>query len=169
MLLHHFFALACPADLGASMVRWRVAWLPGGRPVPADRLHLTLIFTGRLDEARLSAAQALAAGLEVPRFWLQLDQLELWRGGLVVLTPGQPPAPLLRLAERLATGLASLGIAAPPQPFRPHLTLCRRYQGELPPAPRWSWPVTEFLLCASHREPDGTLYYRTLGRWPLAA
>jgi 2'-5' RNA ligase len=167
MLLHHFFALACPADLGDSIVRWRTAWLPSGRPVPVDKLHLTLVFTGRLDEARLTAAQALAAGLEAPSFTLRLDRLQAWRGGgLVVLTPSQPPAALLQLARLLVEGLEPLGIAPDPRPLSPHLTLCRRFAGELPPAPAWEWTVADFLLCASHREHGGTIY-RTLGRWPL--
>ena len=62
--LRLFFALPCPPPLAATICAWREREAPGGRPVDAANLHLTLAFLGDVAVSRLAALEAVAQGLK---------------------------------------------------------------------------------------------------------
>jgi 2'-5' RNA ligase len=170
-----FFALMPEAETLAALQHAVRALppLPGGRPVAADRLHLTLLFLGMTPGACLPGIQAAAGRVRAAPFTLELERLGYWRhAGVLWLAPASCP-PLIALH----TGLrAEVALACPElipelilkaREFRPHVTLMRglRRPPRVPHALEVPlvWPVTGFALVAS-----ADTGYRVLGRWPLA-
>jgi 2'-5' RNA ligase len=104
--------------------------LPGVRWVDPANLHLTLVFLGELDDARLAAAtEAAGAAASVKPFTLEVAGLGSF---------GPPHAPrvvwaglrgnlprLNQLYEALAAALEARGFPRETRPFAPHLTLAR--------------------------------------------
>ncbi|MBF0673948.1 RNA 2',3'-cyclic phosphodiesterase [Pseudomonas sp.] len=165
--LRLFFALPCPPQLAAQIATWRESLGIEGQPVmPAD-LHVTLAFLGQQPLDKLPLLERMAAGLQIARFHLQLDQLQQWHSGLLVLTPSQPPEALLHLQRELQRHLLAAGLPVDARPFRPHLTLLRRGHTSVVPAePCFAWTAEEWGLLAS--EPRSvSSRYRLLQAWPL--
>jgi 2'-5' RNA ligase len=172
--LRLFFALW--PDPAAAAALWRAAQALrkhcGGRSVPRDNLHLTLVFLGAVGPERaavLAPPAAAAAGAAAP-FELSLDRAGCWhRQGLVWAGTGAAPAALSLLAARLGEALRGSGFAIERRRFKPHVTLLRDVAR--PPAPAAfapvAWTAREFVLAASETGPRGPRY-RAIGRWPLA-
>ena len=79
-----------------------------------------------------------------------LTRAEMWPRGLAVLRPGEPPAALTRLHERLAQALRALDLPVEARDFRPHVTLARRAAASTAPAtPPHIWRVSSYLLVDS--------------------
>ncbi len=146
----------------------------GGRPVPADNLHVTLAFLGSVPERRLpelaeiarraaSAAQAPGESADFPRAPLELafDHLEHWRAAqLLCAAPAEPSRPAAALAGRLQALLAQSGFAPDLKPFRPHVTVVRKVarpgaSGRMQPV---VWRFTELALIESRTLPAGARY-----------
>lgn len=123
-----------------------------------ENLHLTLAFIGetdRLEDARQAVAEAARSGplsLEVGgplgRFG------DLWWAGV------QGGEPLAALAAAVQTALRDRGFPIERRPWRPHVTLVRRWRG---PAPRTAvapaaMTATRVSLMRSDRV-DGRLTY----------
>jgi 2'-5' RNA ligase len=129
-----FLALWPPAGalpaLQAHRAGWR--WPAHARPIPAERLHITLHFIGPVPSPRVDE---LKAALAVPfqPFELVLPTAELWRGGLAVLCADAIAPPLASLHARLGARLAALGLPVEQRPLRVHITLARDAQGAQPP------------------------------------
>jgi 2'-5' RNA ligase len=133
--------------------RDRIDWRRGAAPVADARLHLTLHFLGDVDAAAVPGLRA-ALWVPVPRFELVLDQAAVWPGGLAVLQPSQPPAPLAALHAALAAALLAAGLPVESRRFRPHVTLAQRAAGAEPTAPApLRWPVDGYVLVHSQRAP----------------
>ena len=160
---------------------------PEVRCVAARPFHITLAFLGDVAHSDLNAVCKIAdatAGRFVP-FDLQLESVGafpnpakarvIWAGlGALGLDT------LVSLQADLYQGLATIGQATDPLPFRPHVTLGRlkprkgaeidmtaplsRYKG-------WNTPtfkVTEIVTFGSTLAPEGA-NYSTLGRARLSA
>jgi 2'-5' RNA ligase len=139
----------------------------GGRPVPADNLHVTLAFLGLVPDRRrgelaeIARAVGSSAGLPGTRLELAFDHLEHWRAAqLLCALPAEPPAPLAALGRRLQERLAASGFAPDLKPFRPHVTVVRKVSrpgriGEMHPL---AWSFTELALVESRTRPEGALY-----------
>jgi 2'-5' RNA ligase len=165
--LRLFFALPCPPTLATAMAAWRDTLPPGGKPVAAENLHLTLAFLGNQPRGKLEDLKSLASSVRVSPFALCLDQLMRWHNGLLHLTTSQPPAALLELERQLRGMLLGAGYELEARAFHPHLTLARHYPHH-PSAtpPTFDWPADSFALFVSENTAKGSRY-RVLGQWPL--
>jgi len=143
----------------------------GGRAVPSDKIHLTLVFLGNVPRLRLGELEALAATVKAPSFALAVDRLEYWRRNRILWAGvGECPEALRALVAALEQGLLAAGFQCDGRPYVPHVTLlrnARRGPAELriPPV---AWPVADFALVESVRAERSTLY-EVLRRWPLAS
>ncbi|MER2298873.1 MAG: RNA 2',3'-cyclic phosphodiesterase [Pseudomonas sp.] len=160
-----FFALPVSDAQRRALSQWRrELGLRGGKPVPSENFHLTLLFLGDVAAAQVPAVCAAVDNLVRPDapVRLLLNALNTWqRANLLVLEPEQAPAALRKLVYGLQQALLPLGFAAQARDYRPHLTLAREYRGQVPEAAQ----APEFHLIARHF----TLFESRKGRyWPLA-
>ncbi len=102
-------------------------WLPLGRHVAPDNLHLTLAFLGEQPDGVIAEADAALQGLRLPAFELSLCGVDVFGGpapGLVFL--GVAPNPALGALHRKVMGaLRGAGLGLGRVRFRPHVTLAR--------------------------------------------
>lgn len=171
-----FFALWPDQAMREAMAQAtrKAARASGGRPVPADNLHVTLAFLGSVPERRLpglveiarEAADALrsvsaGAGSSGVALELTFEHIEHWRAAqLLCALPAEPPAPIAALARRLQDRLAEQGFAPDLKPFRPHVTLVRKVSR---PGPITSmhpvlWRFPAIALIESRTRAEGALY-----------
>ncbi|AUY32599.1 RNA 2',3'-cyclic phosphodiesterase [Pseudomonas sp. PONIH3] len=160
-----FFALSLGEEQRRGISQWRRGLgLRGGKPVPSENFHVTLLFLGDVDAAQVPAVCAVVDALRLPeaKLRLVLDQLQVWpRASALVLAPAQAPLALRQLVYDLQQALLPLGIEPSVREYRPHLTLSRDFREPLPEAGE----APTFHLVARHF----TLYESRKGRyWPLA-
>jgi 2'-5' RNA ligase len=161
-----FIALWPPPNL-AKALHARYAAGRGNspaRPIPPQRIHLTLHFLGQVPG---SERDALRRVLQVacPAFELCIGRIEGWGHGLVVARPEQVPQQLTQLHQAMAEQLHGLGLRTEARAFRPHLTLARKHLGPWPAAgvqladatllEPLSWRVQGHVLVRSRTGPDG--------------
>ncbi len=142
-----------------------------GRLIPADNLHITLVFLGTLDNMRRQCAEQVAASIRGERFTLVLDQIGYWsRPRILWAGASRIPDALLGLAGELQAGLTSCGITPEDRPYQAHVTLMRKVNKHpallVAPDPI-AWDVERFWLVESVSGNNGVLY-RPLVSWPLA-
>jgi 2'-5' RNA ligase len=164
--LRLFFALPCPPPLATAICAWREREAPGGRPVDAANLHLTLAFLGAQPASCLAPLLTLAAQVPGECCELRLDRLGRWRGGVLHLAPSRVPQALDELQRQLYARLSSAGFELEPRAFRPHLTLARHYPQPPTGTQTFDWPLRHFALFCSQNDGRGSAY-RLLGQWPL--
>lgn len=103
-------------------------WLPVGRQVVAENLHLTLAFLGEQPDPVIGEVDEALAALVVPAFDLQLAGLDVFGGrspDLVFLGVAANPA-LRHLQRKIMTALREgPGLDLARVRFRPHVTLAR--------------------------------------------
>ncbi len=138
-----------------------------GRPVPIEKVHLTLAFLGEITVDEAVEAVEAAEALRARRFALALDRVGSFRQARVAWagTTATPKA-LESLQSSLAAELRARGIGIEDRPFVPHVTLARRIARAVTPAPMApiEWNAEELTLAQSE---IGTGRYRVLERWPL--
>ncbi|WP_438446615.1 RNA 2',3'-cyclic phosphodiesterase [Gorillibacterium sp. sgz5001074] len=136
-----FTAVPLPAEIKKSLAEWtraHKALYPFQKWAHTEDLHITLYFMGDTEEERLPRIMASleeAVSLHVP-FKLRLSGLG---------TFGPPAAPsilwtglegdrdrLVSLQRDVLQALVRVGYSKEDKPFRPHITLARRYQGDRP-------------------------------------
>ena len=164
-----FFALWPGAEEARSLgtLALALAAESGGRPVPAEKIHLTVAFLGAVaDEAR-PAALAAASALRASAFALELDHVGAFRRAGVAWAGASSPSPrLIRLQALLAERLRAAGFALDDRPFAPHVTLARRTMRAVARraiAPV-AWTATRFTLVRSE---TGTGRYVVEREWAL--
>ena len=172
-----FIALPLSAEERTAVDGWRAGLDLPGRPVPPDKLHVTLRFVGKADP---SGRDRIAA---------ELDRADLggpfsFRVGGVGGFPKVRKATVAwaalendgggaaRLAEAVEEAVAAAGFGAEERPFRGHLTLARirppgdlRRAASLPPA-RIRVRAAEVVLYRS-RTGSGPAVYEPLERFLL--
>ena len=163
-----FFALWPPPAAARALADWakEVARVAGGKPVAAEKIHLTLAFLGDADPGKAIAAakevrfEAFDLPIEVSEYW-QRNQI-LWAG------PQRIPAPLDRLVEALQFELYRTDFILERRPFAAHVTLLRkaRTPPTLPDLPPVQWPANEFVLVQSRSSSEGS-YYASLKSFEL--
>lgn len=169
----YFFALWPSASAAGALAKARDAAARncGGRAMPTDSLHCTLVFLGEQDEAALSRTMAVADGLYSPAFDLCFDRLEYWPHNRIVWAGASaaPPA-LMQIAARLHSGLVSAGLGPFSGMTMPHITLLRnaRTPAALPPLAAAAWRCGEFVLARSAKKEASSSRYEVIARWPLA-
>ncbi len=130
-----FFAAPLPATAAhdaAEAAGRLIPSLPGRwRPLPPDRLHLTLRFLGDVPAETLPALEELLA-----RVCSSAGPAEVTLAGTLLLpaprrphvlafSVSDPTDTLRRLADALEGGLRPLGLAGEDRPFLAHLTVAR--------------------------------------------
>ncbi len=162
-----FLALPPPPELAARMTGLQQE-LGLARPVPADRLHLTLLLMpdyAHVPDGLAEAVAEEAARVRMPPFRVILDRAQ-GNGRNLVLQPSEPIEALAMFRERLGLSLVRAGIELRPgYRFSPHVTLSyndrERISAEIEPL---SWLVEEFVLIHSF---VGLTKHVELGRWRL--
>lgn len=146
------------AELNAHTQAWR--WNDGAlRYAPPD-WHVTLHFIGPVPRTRLDELRAALSHPFTP-FELRFGEPALWPHGLAVLLPIATPSALQALHDGLGAQLRRLGLRTDERPYRPHLTLARRAEQAVPPAPpAWGWLVQGYALMESTGRPEAR--YRVL-------
>src|SRR5258708_34129947 len=144
-----FFAV-WPAPAAASAlarVGESLAGLAGGRPVPADKIHMTLAFLGSLDEEETGAAVLAASAVKGREIRMAIDSVGSFRASRVGwAAPSQPDAALAELQATLAGRLRTRGFTLEDRAFAPHVTLVRKIgkPGSRRPAEPVEWRSTAF-------------------------
>jgi 2'-5' RNA ligase len=149
------------AAVGASL-----AGLAGGKPMPREKIHMTLAFLGALDEERKGEAAAAAARVRACALRMTIDQVGSFRGARVAwAAPSRPVAELAALQANLAAELEARGFVLEDRAFTPHVTLVRKIAKPVPgaPMPPIEWVAAAFTLVES----TGDGRYEVLETWGL--
>ena len=155
-----------------SALAQELAAAGGGRPTRSTALHLTLAFVGAVAPGRVAELEETAAGVRGEAFELSLDRLGFWpQRGILWAGCRRPPAPLIRLRERLVAGVRDAGFAidhGSAAGHVPHLTLARRVRCASLPRLETPirWRVGEFALVESHLN-SSAASYATLASFAL--
>jgi 2'-5' RNA ligase len=151
----------------------------GGRPIPPENLHITLMFLGAVSAEGVAAVVRVGAGIRGSRLAGSFDRVEFWPASRVVcavaaLTDGAEfGAPL---ASTLARDCAAQGVlprldngnSQSVKPFRSHVTLARdvsRVSGSLTMRPV-ALEFAHFALIESRPGTKGSIY-SVVESWPL--
>ena len=141
----------------------------GGRAVAQRNIHLTLVFLGNVDRARLRQIEAIAAGIDGSGCDLAVQHIEYWRHNRILWAGVEHcPDALRGVVQALSTGSREAGFRVDDRPYVPHVTLlrnARRGPGDAA-IPSIIWPVREIALIESAPR-DGVRIYEVLRRWPL--
>lgn len=170
MMPRLFFAL-WPDDAVRAQLASVAERLPGrsGRRVPAQNLHITLVFLGEVEAAVAQGMQHEAAEIRAATFDLALDHLGWWRGPRVAwLGAAECPQALAQLVETLSALARTGGLQPDDRPFQPHLTIARKVSRRPRPLAfePIRWQINEFCLVQSKPGDTGS-EYQVLSRWPL--
>lgn len=143
----------------------------GARRIKPANLHLTLAFLGATPGERLVCLQEALQALTVPSLTLKLDCLGYWpRPRILWLGTSRTPPALTALVVDLEQRLKGCGFSLERRPFRPHITLARRFSGPVPvvqpPHEFLSWHIDKVTLVESLNKADG-VHYQVLGHWPV--
>ena len=166
-----FFALWPDAEAAAALetLALALADVGGGKPVPREKIHLTLAFLGEVADDRAAAAAAAGAETRTKSFRLALDEVGSFRhAGVSWIGSRSTPPRLTALQSTLVLALAARGFAPDERSFAPHVTLARAIVRPAPRAPTTAiaWRVRELTLVRSE---TGTGRYAVMERWPLGA
>lgn len=163
-----FFALypdePAAARIAELAARLRIEHKLKAKPIPIDRLHVTLHYLGAfagLPADVLTQARAAASQIALPPIEVTLDRIESFSG-----RRAKRPLVLSGDAnESLATLQQALDAAQRHPRFTPHVTLLYDEQriAREPVAPI-TWTAREFALV---RSVLGKSHYDVLARWPL--
>ena len=162
-----FFAL-WPDDAARdrlAMHAVRLATQLAGKPVPPEKIHLTLTFLGEVAEE--DRAQGVAAAIRSATFEACFDRVGTFRGAKVAWAgSSRPAAAMIELQSALESSLRAAGFDLEERPFRPHMTLVRRISRTLAPEPiePIAWTAREFSLV---RSDTSTGRYERMDDWKL--
>ena len=164
-----FFALWPKEDAAHALAESaaRLAEKLGGRPMPVDRIHLTLAFLGEVPGDRRAAALEAGEAARGHAFSLVLDRLGAFRRAGVAWAGASRVEPaLLQLQGSLALALDLEGFELEQRAFNPHVTLVRKVERALreEAIEPVAWRVTDFALMRSDLRSGR---YETLERWGL--
>ena len=143
-----------------------LAGLVGGKPVPPQKIHMTLAFLGGLDEAGAGTAALAASTVTGREIRMTIDSVGSFRRSRVGwAAPSQPDTELAALQARLAEALRLRGFTLEDRPFNPHVTLVRRIEKRVARAPLSAveWRSKAFTLVES----TGDGRYEVLESWKL--
>lgn len=166
-----FFALWPEELIQRTLHSLATEYLPlcEGRIMDADTLHMTLLFLGEIERARLPLLRQTAGKVSVPPFGFALDRLSFWSyNRIAYATPLVEVPALYQLATALQLELRAAGFLFENYEFNPHVTLIRQVGHVLESqaiAPI-TWQVDAFVLVDSVTTDQGARY-QILQKWPL--
>ena len=163
-----FFAIwpEAPAARELARVGESLAELAGGKPMPAEKIHMTLAFLGSLDEEQVGSAVAAAARVKGAPIAMSIDSVGSFRRARVGwAAPSAPVAELAALQAALAGQLRSRGFELEDRAFTPHATLVRKIGRAIPraPMPAVEWRSAALTLVRS----TGDGRYEVMESWGL--
>ena len=173
MLLLAFPDAPTAAEISRRTHRFRYRCKLSGRPLLADRFHITLCDLGEyseLPDALVAQVGRAATTVASPPVAMTFDRLLSFKRNAnaqpLVLSGGDGLAELHRFRQKLALALAGVGLKEfVRSSFTPHMTLLydpRTIEPrEIDPV---RWTMTEFVLVDSLR---GETRHIQLARWPL--
>jgi len=141
----------------------------GGRLLPAENLHLTLVFFGEVDLNTRACIEQAVSSVRTPGFCLILDRIGYWRrSGILWAEATSIPEPLQMLVRILNENLACCGYTQESRAYRAHVTLARhvrkcKRQFTMDPV---VWRVDRFSLVESQLHPNGARY-QIIKSWGL--
>ena len=129
----------------------------------AENLHLTLAFIGEVESP--DAAIAAVSAVKSAPFTLRIEKLGAF--GDLYWVGCEKSAQLLSLQREVCACLEKEGVSFDKKPFKPHLTLCRKYIPFTDFQPRFvesalgtpCETVSEIALMESSRDEKGRLVY----------
>ena len=132
-----------------------------GRAVPADNLHLTLVFVGDVENARVESLAECADRIAARPFDLSIDTAGYFakaRAGW--LGCSKIPEALVELQATLQAEVSRSGFSIDTRAFKPHITMVRNgvREFEQRTIPRIPWVVKSFSLVDSTQTASGTNY-----------
>ena len=136
--------------------------LAGGRPVPKENLHLTLLFLGNVEAGKIDAICDITADIAERRFSLMLDTFGSFKQNnarVLWLGPSAPPPELDTLHQSLRQQIQSVGLSVGMETYRPHVTLVRKAGPQKfseEPDRSILWTVRRCALVASKLLPAGS-------------
>ncbi len=159
-----FFAL-WPNDRQRDRLRdfiTPVAKLVEGRMIDRRNWHVTLVFIGDFEEARVPELSYKASQIDVEPFHLRFNRLEFWaRPKVAALMPATIPPELERLHAAVTGVLQDSGILTEDRAFRPHITVVRQARPfetqRLAQQADTEW--SSFELVESVSQPGGVSYH----------
>ena len=174
-----FLALRPSAEAAAQIIRLAAVLCSEhgltGRPLPSERLHVTLHNVSDHAEVRRDCVAAVSQAvrdLDLRRFEVVLDRVSTFRGrrgNLPVVLRGNDGVATLAAQRRiLATAMAGAGLGQRPSgSYVPHVTLLYsdRSVADRAIAPI-RWHADEFVLIRSF---VGQGRHVVLARWPLGS
>jgi 2'-5' RNA ligase len=140
-----------------------------GRAIPAENLHVTLVFLGSVVESRFERVLRAAEQVRSAPFDLAFDQIEVWaRSRVLCLTTSALPSSLAQLEEQLRFKLLSEQFDIRQEEYRPHVTLARDVarRNTREAIASIGWSVEDFVLVESRPGRSGSTY-TVVERWPL--
>jgi len=174
--VRHFFALEPPPTARAALASLAGALAEplGGHAVARGNLHLTLVFVGEVDPARLDALRAVGEGARTAAAPLAvtLDRIGRFaRAQVGWAAPAAAPPALHALHVALREGCAAAGFAMEDRPYAPHVTLVRKARRDAQALPAFA-PIVlrarSFALMSSAPAGRGVVY-RAVARFALDA
>lgn len=180
---HYFFAVKLPNEAKSFLDKWVQAHkvdYPFGKWVHPEDFHITLAFLGFAEEDKKeNAVNSMGEAISgIPSFSLTLNQIG---------TFGPPKSPrifwagvnesdvLKELQKRVYKQCLDIGFQVDKKPFKPHITLARKWKGEQPyekgrviPIDTdrpFSFSVDEVVLYETHL--DKTPKYKEFARFTL--
>lgn len=164
-----FFAIWPDEQLQGQLLQWQRLLVTTGKPVPKERLHLTLAFLGDTAKETEDLLIRKAKALCHPSFEFTLDQIGYFkRPQIAWLGSSKVPNPLSLLHQKLSEIIKDCGLPPPEESFKPHVTLARKTQRPVEPSvpPHLIWRVSEFCLVQSRQTEQGP-EYRSVGVFPM--
>lgn len=142
-----------------------------GRVVSEDKLHITLLFLGRVSPELTKRLPEAAGKIRAEPFSLTIDKPGWWpRPKVLWLGVSVVPPELKALVDDLNRVAADFDLPVDSRPYEPHITYARKASRpllNLEFAPI-DWKVRDFCLVASNTYPEGA-EYRIMERWPLTS
>ncbi len=171
MIENYFFALWPDEATAKKLYQIGQLILPDNqqRLIDWTRLHITLVYLGKVEPELLERAKQIAGQIQAAPFRLKVDQAKQWRRAkLLWLGEQTENVPLQRLFAELQLKLATLGFKPEARQFKPHISIARKYN-----RPQLSvqfeaveWWVDRFYLVKSINLGNHSVY-ETIGSWPL--
>jgi 2'-5' RNA ligase len=164
-----FFGLWPDPATGETLAAQARPLIPrGARATHPLDIHLTLRFLSELSPEAFRAAARIGDAVQAGGFRLRVDRAGWFpRARVLWCAPNQAPEALFDLVARLERALAAHGFPPETRPYRPHLTLARKFRMEGPLV--WDkpviWTASEFVLA---RGLEGQVpRYAAAQRWSL--
>ena len=161
-----FFACLPTPEVALEIDKWRALnWPLLERPVPPQNLHMTLVFTGDINQSQLQCMHEALLGLESPGFHLNFDRTGFFnKADILWLGMHNQPDRLPALVSALRVLCLDCGVQLKKRDYIPHVTLARRC-GHLPSIPLVE-PSIGFYADSIHlmisEQAGGMVTYRSL-------